>query len=65
MSSNVIFIGWDRTIPGRERIGAEHFAEFMQYLGGLQQKGTIQSFEGVLLDPHGGDLRLYPDPRSK
>jgi hypothetical protein len=31
----------------------------MQYLGGLQQAGTIQSFEPVFLDPHGGDMNGF------
>lgn len=31
----------------------------MQYLGGLQQAGTIQSFEPVFLSPHGGDLNGF------
>jgi hypothetical protein len=59
MSSNVIFVGWNRAIPGREELTSKDFAEFMQYLGGLQQAGTIQSFEPVLLHPHGGDLNGF------
>ena len=31
----------------------------MAYLTGLQQKGTIQSFDTVFLDPHGGDLNGF------
>ena len=37
----------------------KNFAEFVQYLGGLQQRGTIQAFEIVFLDPHGGDLNGF------
>ena len=59
MSSNVVLFGWDRPIPGRETVSAAHFQEFVQYLGGLQQSGTIQSFEAVFLDPHGGDLNGF------
>ncbi len=59
MSSNIIFFGWNRPIPGREKLSGAHFQEFAQYLGGLQQSGTIQSFEAVLLDPHGGDLNGF------
>ena len=59
MSSNVVFFGWNRAIPGRERVSAEHFGEFVKYLGGLQQKGTIQSFDAVFLNPHGGDLNGF------
>jgi hypothetical protein len=59
MSSNVIFLGWDRPLPGSEQAAQETFTEFLQYLGGLQQAGTIQSFEAVFLDPHGGDLNGF------
>lgn len=59
MSTNVIFMGWDRSIPGREAESAAHFQEFMQYLAGLQQAGAIGSFEAVLLNPHGGDLNGF------
>jgi len=59
MASNVIFMGWNYAIPGRERIAGEHFQEFAQHLGDLQQKGVIQSFDVVLLDAHGGDLNGF------
>ncbi|HEY1393908.1 MAG TPA: hypothetical protein VFV25_11055 [Methylibium sp.] len=59
MSSNVVFFAWNRSIPGRERLSAEHFGEFLQYLGELQKKGTIQAFDPVFLDPHGGDLNGF------
>ncbi len=59
MSTNVVLFGWDHPIPGREGLSAAHFQEFVQYLGGQQQSGAIQSFEAVLLDPHGGDLNGF------
>ncbi len=59
MSPNVLFFGWNRPIPGRERISAQHYPEFVQYLEGLRQKGAIQSFEPVLLNPHGGDMNGF------
>jgi hypothetical protein len=59
LKPNVVFFGWNRPIAGRERMSAEHFQEFVQYLGGLQQRGTIQSFDTVFLDPHGGDLNGF------
>ncbi len=55
----VMFIGWNRPIPGREQMSAEHFGEMMGYLAGLQGSGSIHSFETVLLDPHGGDLNGF------
>jgi hypothetical protein len=59
MSSNVMLFGWNRPIPGREKVSAQHFEEFVQYLGSLQQNGAIQSFEIVFLDTHGGDLNGF------
>jgi hypothetical protein len=59
MATNVLLFGWNRPLPGREKISAEHFGDFMQYLGGQQKKGSIKSFEAVFLNPHGGDLNGF------
>jgi hypothetical protein len=59
MSNNVVFFAWNRSIPGREKISGEHFGQFVHYLGGLQKAGTIESFETVFLDNHGGDLNGF------
>jgi hypothetical protein len=59
MQSNAIFFGWNRPLSGREGHSAEHFQQFVQYLGGLQQKGTIKSFTPVFLQPHGGDMNGF------
>jgi DNA-binding LytR/AlgR family response regulator len=55
----MILFGWNRSVPGHERLSAEHFSEFVQYLGGLQQAGAIQSFDAVFLDIHGGDMNGF------
>jgi len=59
MSNNVVFFGWSGAKSGRESMSAAHFQDFVQYLGKLQGEGTIQSFEPVLLNPHGGDLNGF------
>ena len=59
MGSNVLLFGWNRSIPGREKMSAQHFEEFVTYLSGLQQKGAILAFDIVLLDTHGGDLNGF------
>jgi hypothetical protein len=59
MSGNVLFFGWNRTVAGMEKMSSDHFQEFLQYLGGLQKKGTIQSFDPVFLDYHGGDMNGF------
>ena len=59
MGSNVMLFGWNRSVPGREKVSAQHFEEFVKYLGAQQQKGAIQTFDVVFLDPHGGDLNGF------
>lgn len=59
MSGNVILMGWNRPTTGREDRATQDFQDFMQYLGGLQQAGTIASFEPVFLDFHGGDMNGF------
>jgi hypothetical protein len=51
-----VFIGWGAPVRGREAKGLEVFDESVEYWGRLQQEGRIESFEVVLLYPHGGDL---------
>lgn len=59
MASNALFFGWNRSVPGRERVSEQHFGEFVEYLTGLQQQGTIESFDTVFLNPHGGDMNGF------
>ena len=56
MADAALFIGWGEVIVGREAIANAGFAEAMAFYTSQQQKGTIESFEPVLLSPHGGDL---------
>jgi hypothetical protein len=56
MAKGVLFIGWGPAIPGRELKSLQVFNEAIQYWTGLQKSGTIDSFEPVFLEPHGGDL---------
>jgi hypothetical protein len=56
MAEMGVFIGWGAPVRGREAKGLEVFNEAIEYWGRLQQDGEIESFEVVLLYPHGGDL---------
>jgi hypothetical protein len=56
MAEMGLFIGWGPPVRGREAKGLEVFNEGVEYWGRLQQEGQIESFEVVLLYPHGGDL---------
>jgi hypothetical protein len=56
MADAGLFIGWGAPVRGRESKGLEVFGEALAYYGRLQQEGTIESFDTVILEPHGGDL---------
>ena len=64
MADAGLFIGWGEVVRGREAEALEIFNSTLEYFGGLQAEGTIESFEPVFLEPHGGDLqRLLLPPR--
>src|SRR5450759_2190139 len=56
MADSAIFIGWGEGVAGREQSSLTLFNEVLAYYTGLQKRGEIESFEAVLLEPHGGDL---------
>ncbi len=59
MANGALFIGWGDVVRGRERQSLEVFNEAVQFFGGLQQQGDIQSFDVVGLEAHGGDLNGF------
>lgn len=59
MAGEAIFIGWGQVVRGREQKALDVFNESVQYWGSLQEDGTIESLDVVLLTPHGGDLAGY------
>ncbi len=56
MADTALFVGYGPTIPGREQRALALFNEVLGYYARLQEGGEIESFEAVLLEPHGGDL---------
>ena len=56
MADAGLFVGWGEAVRGREGQAVELFDEVLGYYGRLQEEGTIESFEPVFLEPHGGDL---------
>src|SRR5947209_828442 len=56
MATGVLFIGWGEGIPGRAQKALQVFNEAIQFYTQAQQQGTIQGFQAVTLEPHGGDL---------
>ena len=51
-----IFVGFGSPVRGREAKSLEVFNEALHWYAKLEQEGTIESFEAVFLEPHGGDL---------
>ena len=56
MADSGLFIGFGVPVRGRERQATKVFNEAFEYYARLQQEGEIESFEPVLLEPHGGEL---------
>ena len=59
MADRMLFIGWGKTIAGREERALEVFNEAIGFYGRCQQEGRIESFDVILLEPHGGGLYGY------
>jgi hypothetical protein len=59
MADRILFIGWGATIPGREERALEVFNQGIGFYGRCQQEGRIESFDVILLEPHGGGLAGY------
>ena len=59
MADRILFIGWGATIPGREVRALEVFNQGIGFYGRCQQEGRIESFDVILLEPHGGGLAGY------
>lgn len=59
MADAGLFVGWGQVARGRERETIETFNESARYWARLQQEDRIESFDVVLLLPHGGDLNGF------
>jgi hypothetical protein len=56
MADAGLFVGWSTPVRGREEKGLGVFEEALSLDAKLQEEGAIESFEVVLLSPHGGGL---------
>ncbi len=59
MADSALFMGWNRSVAGREQQAMKLFMNVMEYYGQLQNEGRIESFEPVILAAHGGDLNGF------
>ena len=54
MAPNLILFAWNRSLPGRESLSAQHFQDFGKYLASQNAAGVITGFEPVFLEPNAG-----------
>lgn len=59
MSQGALFVGWGAIIPGREKTASAVLGTAVEYLQKIKAQGTIESFDVVLLEPHGGELEGF------
>jgi hypothetical protein len=59
MADRMLFIGWGATVRGREERALAVFDAAVGFYGRCQQEGRIESFDVILLEPHGGGLQGY------
>ncbi len=59
MPNGGLFVGWGPIIPGREKSASQVLGSAHQYLARLHREGEIESFDTILLEPHGGDLEGF------
>ena len=59
MADRMLFIGWGATVRGREERALAVFDAAVGFYGRCQQEGRIESFDVILLEPHGGGLAGY------
>lgn len=59
MTDTALFIGWGVTHPGREHQALKLFEEAVEIFEAQVKIGEIESFETVLLGPHGGELEGF------
>lgn len=57
MATAVLFIGWDRPVPGREAEAWKHWmGEGREALARFQKQGYFERTEQIALTPHCGSL---------
>jgi len=58
-ADTVLFFGWNRPLPGREKNCIELFQTAIKFYSVLAEARKIDSFEPVMLGAHGGDLNGF------
>jgi hypothetical protein len=53
MSSDILIIGWDRAVAGREGNAAELFAQAMGFYEAQKKAGNLTGYDSYFMTPHG------------
>jgi hypothetical protein len=59
MAESGYLVGWERVTPGMDAMAQELYGEMLNYMRKTHAEGLIESFEPVLLGPHGGQLNGF------
>jgi hypothetical protein len=59
MADRVWLIGGGRPVPGREAAAGALSSQAVALFERLQAAGEIESYDTVMLDPHGGELNWF------
>ena len=59
MSNDVVMVGWNRGVAGREQEAIELFGESIGFYEAQKKAGNLTSYEPFFFDPHGGDLNGF------
>ncbi len=58
-ADSVLFCGWNRAYPGREKAAVELFNTTLNWWGKQKAAGKVESIEPVILSAHGGDMNGF------
>jgi hypothetical protein len=59
MANDILLVGWNRAVAGREADAIELFGTVMGFYEAQKRAGHITHFENYFLQPHGGDLNGF------
>lgn len=57
--SNALFIGWNRTVPGREAQAGELFSNYMELFASLTAAESVERVTPCFLTSHGGAVNGF------
>jgi hypothetical protein len=59
MINHSLFFGWNKVIPGKEKIAAELHGNMIQFWMEQKEQGNVEDFIPVQLTAHDGDLNGF------